>query len=129
MQTDQKKWDYKHQVLTTRFMAPWRVLVWVKFTEMVMQLRPRSLWRLWTHPDIPIRDCIRWYYRIGRRVLLFEIGNFLDERRKHVVKGPTLEEFWGAPQDEEEESMQIPVRGQLISLAVNIPGPIKAKAA
>jgi anaerobic magnesium-protoporphyrin IX monomethyl ester cyclase len=67
IQTDQKKWDYKHQVLKTRHVAPWRVLLWVKGIEIAMQLRPRSLWRLAAHPDRPIRDCIRWYYRVGRR--------------------------------------------------------------
>ena len=33
IQTDQRRWDYKHQVLATRHMAAWRVLVWVKFTQ------------------------------------------------------------------------------------------------
>ena len=35
IQTDRRRWDYKHQVLATRHMPPWRVLLWVKFTEMV----------------------------------------------------------------------------------------------
>lgn len=111
IQLDQKKWDYKHQVLSTRFMAPWRVLMWVKFIELVMQLRPKSLWRLFTHPDLPIRDCIRWYYRVGRRVLFFEINNFLF-RDRHHKNGPTLAEFWGAPQDEEENALSLPVRSK-----------------
>lgn len=32
IQMDRRKWDYKHQVLATRHMSPWRVLVWFKFT-------------------------------------------------------------------------------------------------
>ncbi len=32
IQTDQRRWDYKHQVLATRHMPPWRVLLWFKFT-------------------------------------------------------------------------------------------------
>ena len=108
IQLDQKKWDYKHQVLSTRKMPPWALMSWVKFIELVMQLRPKALWRLWTHPDRGIRDAHYWYYRIGRRVLFFEIGNFLfRERTKHVVNGPTLEEFWGAPQDAEENALQV----------------------
>lgn len=43
IQTDKRKWDYKHQVLATRHMPPWLVLAWVKFIEAVLQLRPRSL--------------------------------------------------------------------------------------
>jgi anaerobic magnesium-protoporphyrin IX monomethyl ester cyclase len=109
IQLDQKKWDYKHQVLATRHMAPWRVLVWVKSIEIAMQLRPRSLWRLFTHHDRPIRDCIRWYYRVGRRVWFHEIRSFfLRDRREQT--GLTLAGFWGAPQDEEENSMQLPTR-------------------
>jgi anaerobic magnesium-protoporphyrin IX monomethyl ester cyclase len=36
IQTDKRRWDYKHQVLATRHMPPWRVLIWVKFIEAVM---------------------------------------------------------------------------------------------
>ena len=115
VQIDQKKWDYKHQVLATRYMAPWRVLLWVKSIELTMQLRPRSLKRLYTHPDRPIRDAIRWYYRVGKRVLFHKIGSFFT-RDKHLKHGPTLAEFWGAPQDAEENAMQIPVKGKLITL-------------
>lgn len=79
IQTDQQKWDYKHQVLSTRHMPPWQVLMWVKFIEAVMQLRPRSLRRVIAHHDLSIRDAMRWYYRIGRRVWFYEIGKFLFE--------------------------------------------------
>lgn len=117
IQLDQKKWDYKHQVLSTSHMKPWRVILWVKAIELVMQLRPKSLWRLYTHHDRPIRDCIRWYYQVGRRVLFFEIGNYLfRERQKHVADGPTLEEFWGAPQDAEENALMIPAKNRLVVL-------------
>jgi anaerobic magnesium-protoporphyrin IX monomethyl ester cyclase len=106
IQLDQKKWDYKHQVLSTRYMSPWRVILWVKAIECVMQLRPRSLARLFFHPDRPIRDCIRWYYRVAKGVLRFEIFNFLW-RDKHTPSGPTLAEFWGQPQDDEENALQL----------------------
>jgi len=101
IQTDQRKWDYKHQVLATRHMPPWRVLLWVKFMEAIMQLRPQSLWRLLTHHDLSIRAAMRWYYQIGRRVWPFEIWSFLflDQRQKD---GPTLAEFWGMSQGSEE---------------------------
>jgi anaerobic magnesium-protoporphyrin IX monomethyl ester cyclase len=86
-------------------MAPWRVILWVKTIECVMQLRPSSLKRLFFHPDLPIRDCIRWYYRVAKGVLRFEISNFLF-RDRHVKNGPTLSEFWGEPQDAEENALQ-----------------------
>jgi anaerobic magnesium-protoporphyrin IX monomethyl ester cyclase len=114
IQPDISKWDYKHQVLATRHMAPWRVLSWVKLIEAVIQLRPRALRRLFAHRDLPIRDAMKWYYRIGRRVWPYEIRNFLfqDHCRRD---GPTLAEFWGPPQDAEspgvlETSTPVPTR-------------------
>lgn len=43
IQADQTKWDYKHQVLATRHVPPWRVFLWVKAIEFVMQVRPKAL--------------------------------------------------------------------------------------
>ncbi len=102
IQTDQRKWEYKHQVLASRHMPPWRVMMWVKFIEAVMQLRPRALRRVIAHPDLAIRAAMRWYYQIGRRVWPFEIWNFLFHDR-HEHEGPTLAEFWGEPQDGQEK--------------------------
>jgi anaerobic magnesium-protoporphyrin IX monomethyl ester cyclase len=104
VQADQRRWDYKHQVLATRRMPPWRLIAWVKFIEVLVQSRPRALWRLVAHRDPKIRHAIRWYYRMGRRVWFHEIWNFMfrDRREKN---GPTLAQFGGAPQDAEEESM------------------------
>lgn len=99
--TDQQRWDYKHQVLSTRHMPPWRVLAWVKFIEAVVQLRPQSLWRLFAHPDLSIRAAIRWYYRIGRRVWPYELWNFLFRDRRQR-DGPTLAEFWRRSLEDEE---------------------------
>jgi anaerobic magnesium-protoporphyrin IX monomethyl ester cyclase len=103
IQTDRRRWDYKHQVLATRHMPPWRVLLWFKFTEMVLQSRPKALWRVLFHPDRGLRHAMRWYTRMGRRVWPHEIRGFL--RDPLVSNGPTVAEFWGLPQDTEEESM------------------------
>jgi anaerobic magnesium-protoporphyrin IX monomethyl ester cyclase len=103
IETDRRRWDYKHQVLATRHMPPWRVLAWFKFTEMVLQCRPKALWRTLLHPDRGLRHAMRWYTRMGRRVWPYEVRNFLFGRRlKH---GPTVAQFWGAPQHAEEEAM------------------------
>ena len=103
IQTDRRLWDYKHQVLATRHMPPWRALLWFKVTEMVVQTRPKALCRVLFHRDRRLRHAMRWYTRMGRRVWPHEILRFLrDPLTKH---GPTLRAFWGAPQDAEEESM------------------------
>jgi anaerobic magnesium-protoporphyrin IX monomethyl ester cyclase len=92
IQPDLRKWDYKHQVLATRHVPPWRVLLWVKVIEAVMQGRPRSLLRLFAHPDRPIRDAIRWYYRIGQKVWPYEIAQFVL-REKRTGHGSSLAAF------------------------------------
>lgn len=112
IQTDKRRWDYKHQVLATRYVPPWQVLMWVKFIEAVMQLRPQSLKRVIAHRDLPIRAAMRWYYQIGRRVWPFEIKKFLF-RDRHQKDGPTLVEFWGTPEDHEEEVMERKPKMQL----------------
>lgn len=109
IQTDQSRWDYKHQVLATKHMPPWRVFLWVKLIEALVQLRPKALWRVLFHPDRKLRHAMRWYTRMGRRVWFHEIRHwlFLDRR---TATGPTLQEFWGAPQEAEEESMRVTKR-------------------
>jgi anaerobic magnesium-protoporphyrin IX monomethyl ester cyclase len=103
IQTDRRRWDYKHQVLATRHMPPWRVLLWFKFTEMVLQGRPKALLRVLFHPDRGLRQAMRWYTKMGRRVWPHEIRGFLRDRR--LGNGPTVAQFWGASQEAEEESM------------------------
>ncbi len=104
---DRRRWDYKHQVLSTRHMPPWRVFLWVKAIEAVLQLRPRSLKRTFFERDPRLRHAMRWYTEMGRRVWLYEVRSFLFGER--TADGPTVREMWGAPQDERERSMA-PVR-------------------
>jgi len=105
IQTDRRRWDYKHQVLATRHMSPWRTLLWFKFTEVVLQSRPKALWRTFLQPDRQLRHAMQWYGRMGRRVWPFEILQFFSDRR--VTDGPSVATFWGAPQDAEEASMSV----------------------
>lgn len=110
IQMDQTKWDYKHQVLSTRYMRPWRVFLWVKMIEFIVQSRPKALWRLLTHPDPKIRHAQRWYYQMGRRVWFHEVFGFLF-KDKHVRENfKTVGDFWGEPQDHEEEALIRPQR-------------------
>ncbi len=103
IQTDRRRWDYKHQVLATRHMPPWRVLLWVKLIEMALQCRPKALTRVYLNPDRRLRHAMRWYTQMGRRVWPYEIWRFL--RESLVRDGPTVAAFWGAPQDADEELM------------------------
>ncbi|MBA4387266.1 MAG: magnesium-protoporphyrin IX monomethyl ester anaerobic oxidative cyclase [Verrucomicrobia bacterium] len=108
IQKDRSRWDYKHQVLATRNLAPWRILLWVKFIEAVMQLRPRALLRVLAHPDKALAAAMRWYYRIGRRVWPYEIWNFIF-RDHREARGPTVSEFWGAPQEADPSHCEKPL--------------------
>src|ERR1035437_1882802 len=95
IQTDLSRWDYKHQVLESKNVPNWRVLLWVKLIEAVTQLRPKSLLRVLAHPDRGFRAAMRWYYSIGRHVWPYELWHwlFLDHRpRQH----PVLAEFLNA---------------------------------
>lgn len=111
IQPDQRRWDYKHQVLATRHMPPWRIFLWVKFVEAVLQLRPKALWRSWFQSDARARAGMRWYTRMGRRVWPHQWIEFLFRERR-VSDGPSLEEFWGAPQDHLDIPLRIPVRAK-----------------
>ncbi len=100
LQLDQRRWDYKHQVLATRHLPSWLVITFVKAMEVGMQLRPKALRRLW-HRDPKLREAQRWYYRIGRRVWFFEWANYLFRERR-TEEGPTLAQMWGESQVKEE---------------------------
>ncbi len=100
IQPDLSRWDYKHQVLAGAFVPNWRVLLWVKFIEVICQARLKAVWRLLAHPDRRFRDGMRWYSNIGRRVWIYEIWQWLFHDRRTRF-GPTVSEFlrggWKAP--------------------------------
>lgn len=104
IQIDRRRWDYKHQVLATRHMPPWRVLLWFKMTEVIVQLRPKALYRNFLQKDAGLRHAMQWYTAMGRRVWPYEIFHFLFTDRR-VTDGPTVARFWGKAQDDEEQSM------------------------
>jgi anaerobic magnesium-protoporphyrin IX monomethyl ester cyclase len=108
IEPDVRKWDYKHQVLATSKVPPWRVLLWVKFIEATMQLRPRALFRNLLHPDPEVRYAMRWYTRMGRRVWPTEILGFLTGRR--LRQGPALADFWGPSLAEHENALAKPAK-------------------
>lgn len=97
VQTDLSRWDYKHQVMAGDGLKPWQTVLWMKFIEVVVQMRPRSLGRVLAHPDRGLRAAMRWYYRIGRKVWFYEWWQFLCRDRR-VARGPTLGAFLGKSQ-------------------------------
>ena len=94
IQPDLRRWDYKHQILETPALKPWRMFVWVKSIELIMQLRPKALRRLLFHPVPKIRQGIRWYYQMGRRVWLHEVYHFIFKDQR-VPPTQRLHEYWG----------------------------------
>lgn len=106
IQLDQRRWDYKHQVLASRYVPPWRTFCTIKLIEVLVQARPKALRRTYWHPDRTARHGMRWYARVGRRVWLHEIYCYLFRDRR-VNDGPSLAKFWGAPQDQEQEAMAL----------------------
>ena len=93
IQADQAKWDYRHQVLTTRHLRPWQVFAWVKLLELILHLRPRALRRLLWHPDRELRRSLRWCFRRSARVWLDEVHDFLF-RTRFLRSSISLAEFW-----------------------------------
>lgn len=104
IQMDQRWWDYKHQVLANRYVPAWRSFLWVKLIEVAIQTRPKALFRTYLHPDPAARHGMRWYARIGRKVWLHEIWEFLTVVR-FTRSGPMLADFWGTPQAGGEEAL------------------------
>ena len=92
IQLDQRKWDYKHQIMKTK-LKPWQIILYVKIIEVVMQTRPKALKRLFFHRDKKIRKAMRWYTRIGKRVWMHEVLQFLFND-KHTSKSVKLSAFW-----------------------------------
>ena len=93
IQLDQRLWDYKHQILAIENLQPWQIILYVKLIEIIVQMRPKALKRLFFHKDARLREAMRWYTNIGRRVWFHELFQFLFND-KHQGKDIKLSEFW-----------------------------------
>jgi anaerobic magnesium-protoporphyrin IX monomethyl ester cyclase len=114
IQLDQRRWDYKHQVLASSRVPAWRVILWVKVIEVLVQARPRAVWRSFFQRDPAARHGMRWYTRMGRRVWFHEWRNFFFRDRR-VADGPSLLKFWGPAQDHEEVPLRIRRRREVLN--------------
>lgn len=112
IRNDLRQWDYKHQVLETPSVPAWRVFLWVKLIEMALQLRPKALWRVYLHPDPDIRHAMRWYTKMGRRVVLREVWGFLRQATK---PGETVAAFLRADVQTEENALDRVNRPKLLA--------------
>ena len=101
IQLDQRRWDYKHQVLANRHLPAWCTLFIVKAVEVLVQARPKALWRTYLNTDPVQRHGMRWYSRIGRRVWLHEMWCFLFRDRRSAT-GPTVAMYWNSADMSEE---------------------------
>lgn len=91
--TDQRKWDYKHQVISTQYLKPSTVIIFVKLIELIMQARPKAVGRMLFHKDARLRSAMQWYTAIGRRVWFHELYQFFFVT-KLAKKKVTMANFW-----------------------------------
>lgn len=103
IEPDPGKWDYRHQVLSTR-VPPWRVFLWVKLMELCVALRPRALRRLLSHPDPSIRRALRWCFSRSGLVWLDEIVAFFFRDRR-LSRPLPLTEVRGLPEPHREYAL------------------------
>jgi anaerobic magnesium-protoporphyrin IX monomethyl ester cyclase len=93
---DQSKWDYRHQVLGTRYLKPWHIFLLVKATELAVQLRPRALWRVLFYPDAAQRRAYRWCFRNAGRVWRREVYEFFFKSTR-IANRQSLANYAGEP--------------------------------
>lgn len=94
IQPDQRKWDYKHQILKTINLKPWQIIFLVKLTEILLQIRPKAIKRLFFHRDKKLRAAMRWYTQIGRKVWFFEWFQFIFHDKTQADSTVMLKNFW-----------------------------------
>ena len=104
---DSSKWDYRHQLLATKYLKPWQVFLSIKTIEFLVQIRPKVIWRLLFGPDKSIRRAYRWCVRNAAKVWLDEIHDFVF-RSKYSSNPRTLIAFWGRPRPDLEYALNTP---------------------
>ena len=80
-----------------------------------MQARPKAILRTLFMGDRDFLQGMRWYVKMGRRVWLHEVWEFLF-KTKIMKNGPTLKEFYGASLASQEYSMKLGKRVKVSQL-------------
>ena len=86
VETDQTKWDYRHQVLAEERMRPWQLFLAVKWLELWFHLRPGKVWSVLTDRDASRHHQLLWCARHTGLVWFaeaveFVVRGFLGRRR------------------------------------------------
>jgi anaerobic magnesium-protoporphyrin IX monomethyl ester cyclase len=83
IEPDQRKWDYRHQVLGQKHLRPWQLFLCVKWTELWFHLRPRRLWAIVRNSSRFQRRQLLWVLLHIGLVWLAEIVEFVvDSMRR-----------------------------------------------
>lgn len=77
VQRDQRKWDYRHQVLAQKHLRPWQLFVAVKWLELCFHLRPSRLWAILRERDPLRRRQWLWTYFHVALVWIAEVVEFV----------------------------------------------------
>jgi anaerobic magnesium-protoporphyrin IX monomethyl ester cyclase len=80
VEPDQRKWDYRHQVLAQKYLRPWQLFGGVKWLELWFHLRPGRLWALLRTRDRFRRRQLLWVYLHIGLVWLGEVVEFVRDR-------------------------------------------------
>jgi anaerobic magnesium-protoporphyrin IX monomethyl ester cyclase len=81
VQEDQRRWDYRNQVLEQQHLRPWQLFLAVKWLELRFHLRPGRLRRLLLAADPVRRREAWWTMRHTGVVWLMEIVDFVTWAR------------------------------------------------
>jgi anaerobic magnesium-protoporphyrin IX monomethyl ester cyclase len=123
VQEDQRRWDYRHQVLGEAALRPWQLFGAVKWLELSFHARPRRMWRMLFDRDRFVRRQLRWTALHTGAVWLGEILEFLLVSRS-ARPARTLGQWlraWGVrpgpPAPARDAPVRLSVRGRSESAA------------
>ncbi|XUY26040.1 B12-binding domain-containing radical SAM protein [Agrobacterium sp. rho-8.1] len=97
IETDRSKWDYRHQLLSSRHLSPAMIFAMVKLLEVAVHCRPRALLRILFHRDRELRKHMRWSFRFSFRVWRAEIAEFIRQPPPKTGRMTLAEWFGKAP--------------------------------
>jgi len=119
VQTDQKKWDYRHQVFEQKYLKPWQLFLAIKSLEFCFHFRPRRLWSiLCTRSTFRLRQLV-WCQLHTGLVWFGEIAEFVL-RTSFARRPKTLAEHY--PSIEAPQSAKVPLPGGgLVGITPNAP--------
>ena len=95
VQTDQRRWDYRNQVLGQQHLRPWQLFLAVKWLELRFHLRPRRLVRLLVAGSSADRRAAWWTHWHTGLVWLMEIVDFVRRARFARRPQPLREAYSG----------------------------------